>query len=257
MKTNLIYFSPTETSEKICKSIAKGIGFDTEIFDITPYGSDVDTLISDGISVFAFPVYAGRVPLIVAERMKNIKSDGSAAVAVVLYGNRDYDDALVELKDMLNDAGFKVIAGAAFIGEHSYSSSKTPVAKNRPDEEDIKKASDFGKAVLEKFESGNTETPEMKGNYPYKERMGFKDVTPLTHKHKCALCGSCIKICPTKAISFEKGQIVSTADKCIMCCACIKKCPNNARYIGAEPLLERIDMLHKNCQTRKEPETFL
>ncbi len=53
------------------------------------------------------------------------------AIAIVLYGNRNYDDALIELKDILELDGFKVVAGAAFIGEHSFSNN---LAKNRPDE---------------------------------------------------------------------------------------------------------------------------
>ncbi len=66
------------------------------------------------------------------------------AIAVVVYGNRNYDDALIELKDILESDGFKVVAGAAFIGEHSF--SKT-LAKNRPDEKDM----DIIKSLVMKY----------------------------------------------------------------------------------------------------------
>lgn len=38
---------------------------------------------------------------------------GTPAIAVCVYGNRDYDDALIELKDAIEANGFKTVAAAA------------------------------------------------------------------------------------------------------------------------------------------------
>lgn len=255
MKTHLIFFSPTGTTKTTLENIAKGIGGQPTVYDTTSYGSDINKIITDGVAIFGVPVYGGRVPIVAAERIKNIKSSGIPAIAVVVYGNREYEDALVELRDLITEAGFKVVAGGAFIGEHSYSSKEHPIAFNRPDEDDKQKAFNFGKEIAEKIASGDFSTPKMTGNIPYKERLGIKGATPLTQFDKCGLCGTCSDACPTNAISIT-DVVISTPDKCIMCCACIKKCPTEARYIATKGTLERIELLYKNCQTRKEPITF-
>lgn len=42
----------------------------------------------------------------------------------------------------------------------------------------------------------------------------------------CVACGSCVKICPRKAIAIPKG-ILSVIDDalCIGCGLCVKECP--------------------------------
>ncbi len=256
MKTYIINFSPTGTTKAVLESIAEGMGNETTLYDITPADSSVSAEITDGIALFGVPVYAGRVPLICAERMKNITSDGAPAVVVAVYGNRAYEDALVELRDIVSDAGFSVVAGGAFIGEHSYSSAEKPVAQGRPDSADRQCAKDFGSMVMKKILSGITQTPEMNGNVPYKERMGIKGATPQTKTELCGSCGTCTDVCPTDAITIDSTSS-SDVEKCIMCCACVKECPADARYIAHQGILERIDMLYKNCSARKEPELFI
>ena len=46
------------------------------------------------------PVYAGRVPALTVERLKGIKTSGVKCVIVAVYGNRAYEDALVEMQDV-------------------------------------------------------------------------------------------------------------------------------------------------------------
>jgi ferredoxin len=256
VNTHLIFFSPTGTTKTILENIAKGIGKQIKIYDTTPAYSRITTTIKDGVAIFGVPVYAGRVPIVAAERIKNIKGDKTPAVAVVVYGNREYEDALVELKDLIEEAGFKVIAGGAFIGEHSYSSNEKPIAINRPDDNDKLAAFNFGKEITKKLAQNDLKTPNMKGNIPYKERIGIKGATPLTKFDICELCGTCSAVCPTDAITIN-NKVISDSEKCIMCCACIKKCPKEARYIATKATLERIEMLYKNCQIKKEPEIFI
>ena len=40
------------------------------------------------------PVYGGRVPAIAIQRLRALKGQGGPAIAVVVYGNRAYEDAL-------------------------------------------------------------------------------------------------------------------------------------------------------------------
>ena len=100
------------------------------------------------IVIFGVPVYAGSVPEVLLEYIKAVHGNGALAVAVVVYGNRDYDDALIELTDLLESQGFIVVAAAAFIGEHSYSKV---LAQGRPDDGDMALATEFATLVSRKI----------------------------------------------------------------------------------------------------------
>ena len=86
------------------------------------------------------------------------------------YGNRDYEDALVELYDLAVSLGLSPFAAGAFIGEHSYSTPEMPVAEGRPDSMDLADARIFGGECVRKLESPGAFAPfHIKGNRPYKE----------------------------------------------------------------------------------------
>ena len=80
------------------------------------------------------PVIAGRVPNVLLKFLDTLQGGGALAVPVVLYGNRNFDDALIELRNILQDRGFYAIGAAAFIGEHSFSRI---LAAGRPDSSDL------------------------------------------------------------------------------------------------------------------------
>ncbi len=85
--------------------------------------------------VFGTPTYAGRVPNVLLKYLATVKGNGAAAMPVVTFGNRAFDDSLIELRDILRDNGFRPFAAAAFVGEHSFS---TTLAAGRPDADDLR-----------------------------------------------------------------------------------------------------------------------
>ena len=141
--TDIVYYSPTGTSKRVAMAFAEGLDKAGASFpgtrqtDLTTDFSEDPVPLGDSLVVAAAPVYGGRLAETAAKRFSRLKGSGTPAVAIVLYGNRDYEDALAELQDLLEDAGFKVVAAAAFIGEHSYSRPAMPVAEGRPDSADI------------------------------------------------------------------------------------------------------------------------
>lgn len=244
-KTYLITFSPTRTSFKIGKAVLQGLGGEGEIIDLTYGETEHIDIPSDAVAVFSFPVYGGHIAPVAVGRLKSISSSGAAAVAVVVYGNRDYESALCELGELLRDQGFRAIAGGAFVGEHSYSSVEFPIASGRPSTGDLKQAEEFGQAIRRKNDSadGNAEKVDLKALGRPKSGLWNKlrfiagvikirrsgtpaQRTPETDKSRCSECGLCIKLCPTRAINED---LSTTAEKCIKCCACVKKCPHKAR----------------------------
>ena len=259
----LVYFSPTKTTQKILEGIAQGTEVGTiEHLDLTPLDAKIRDLdeIQDELVILGVPVYGGRVPLEAVPRLQRLKANRTPAVIVVVYGNREFEDALLELKDLAQKSGYVPVAGGAFIGEHSFANDTTPIANGRPDTEDLIKAKEFGLKIRRKMEDldsiDEVYQPQVPGNSPYKKRRKPAEISPSTQEDPCTLCGTCASICPVAAITVE--ETVET-DKlaCILCCACVKSCPTGARVVEEPMLKQMAEWLSTNCHTRKEPETFI
>jgi len=260
---HLICYSPTRTTFNTLKAIADGMKLPaTRSLDLTlpEQASNEEIAILSDVAIIGVPVYAGRIAPVAATRLKSIKGHNTPAVIVVVYGNRHYDNALAELKQLAEESGFVVVAAAALIGEHSYSSPDKPVAAGRPDDEDKRAASAFGSKVLAKLKAATdlSSLPVLglPGSLPEGPYIGPANVAPETDPELCTLCGQCAECCPTGAITISETQ-TTDASLCTFCCACLKTCPEGAIQIGFPKILEKVDLLYTNCQTRREPEIFL
>lgn len=252
--THTILFSPTHTSAKIAHAIANGVNHQQRIVtNLTLDESECLIEVKHQLTIIAVPVYAGRVAPLAVKRLKRVKATNSPAILVALYGNREFEDALVELRDIAIEAGFTPLSAAAFIGEHSYSTSDMPIAQGRPNNIDLQKAEQFGRDSLCKLLKGDLNHFYIKGNVPYKV-VGTPTPAAPNKTERCIECGDCIEVCPTKAISRdEEGTIVTQIMQCIKCCACVRACPVEGRFFDT-PFTAK---LHKNCAEPKEPEMFL
>lgn len=251
---NLIYYSPTGTSRKIARAIGDGLKVSNlKEADITFGNNTVTDFTNGSLTVFVCPVYGGRIPSIFFERLGSINGNGSMSTIVVVYGNRHYDDALLELKEEISKRGFKSVAAATFIGEHSFSRSDMPIAAGRPDHFDIGMAEHFGKEVMDKIASVPIlEELSVPGNHPYKEIKPKQPITPIC-TDTCCSCGECESSCPTHAISTDaSGAITTDPNLCSLCCACVKICPNGSRVFDT-PFTK---FLYDNFSKRKNPEFY-
>ncbi|MPM09722.1 hypothetical protein SDC9_56044 [bioreactor metagenome] len=270
-KISAFYFSATGTTKKITEKLAleisAGAGQNSwEIIDFTlPEARKKQySFTEDDIVVVGVPVIAGRVPNVLLKFLNTVKGNKATAVAIVMYGNRNYDDALKELWDILDEDGFNVLCGCAFIGEHSFSDT---LAKNRPDEEDMNTATDFAAKIIKII----NEEPKInavneykviekvyRDYYKPKDREGnpvdFRKITPKTGD-SCTDCKICAEVCPMGSIDYDN---VSTLNGiCIKCCACIKKCPVHAKYFDDENFVKHKIELEEENEARKLPEFFL
>lgn len=247
-----LYFSPSGTTKKVTGRIAQGFGLEIVESDLLKEGA-MEPFADTDCAVVGVPVFAGRVPDVCAQRLKQCKGMGAPAVAVAVYGNRDYDDALLELCDLLRDAGFKVVAAAAFVAQHSIF---PVVASGRPDQADMEKLDAFRaecRRVLDAFSGTQEKEVQVKGNSPYCT-PGSVPLKPTGDK-KCNGCGACVRICPVHAISADDPK-ATDKDTCISCTACIAACPQHARaFHGAAYTVARGAFALK-CAARKEPEWF-
>jgi flavodoxin/NAD-dependent dihydropyrimidine dehydrogenase PreA subunit len=267
-KINTLYFSPTGTTEKIVKDIAQKIaGGKAAVRDIDftlPQGREENvTFKKDDLVIAGVPVYAGRVPNVLLKFLSRVCGSGATAIAVVVYGNRDYDDALLEFKDILSANGFKVVAAGAFIGEHSFS---TVLGANRPDEKDRAQVEGFAAKIADKLNSPGRESDfAVKGNRPFRPyyrakspdgvKGDFLKAVPKTNSD-CIDCKLCAQICPMGSIdAYDVARITGV---CIKCCGCVKKCPVSAKYFDDEIFVWHKEELElKYSGLRREPEYFL
>jgi len=258
----LAYFSPTGTTRSIVNAVANGINQNTaEQIDVTKPNMRMKQLqtAENDLLVVAVPVYIGRVPALLSEWLHAIKAEKTPAVCIVVYGNRAYDDALLELKDILIKRGCIPIACAAYIGEHSFSGSDTPIAEGRPDASDFNHAKLFGRKINEKLRSVSSvdhiSDINIPGNYPYRGNSKLWHVDFIAISNECKQCGICAEGCPAGAIDPEKSHFIDKG-KCITCCACIKNCPQNARTMKAGQVKDAAMRLNKLYKERKEPVTY-
>ena len=253
----LAYFSPTDTTKTTLKNIAQGMGcVEYKEIDFTEFDSrwEKRTFSDDELVLFAMPVYYGRLPVVEREIFRSIKAMDTPVVPIVVYGNINYDDALLELKNNLEDVGFKTIGAGVFLGEHSMNPS---VAKSRPDKEDLIKQLEFGEHLKEKYinltnmENANVEVP---GNFPYRDGAD----TPLAPQlvGECKDCSSCSEICPMFAINPNDPSKVDSF-RCILCFRCVRNCTDGARQIAHEKLKLGLAALVLRGRQRREPEIFI
>lgn len=258
-KVNALFFSATGVVGKVVKEIAKSLDESFKEYNITLPKSREEKLSfdSDDLVIIGVPVYAGRIPKLVADYFEKLKGNNTLAVFVVVYGNREYEDALGELRDTLENSGFVGVAACSFIGEHSYTAQ---VATGRPDDVDLNIARDFSERIKKKLDkltsTDDLEFLFIKGNVPYRERKDFPEMSPDTDE-SCIECGICAKFCPTAAINFEDYSDIDSK-KCIACCSCIKRCPVDSKSMNNEFYDMIKEKLIKNCKdNRKEPELFI
>lgn len=242
------HFSPTGGTKKVADAIAAG--FDTPVEEMDLTKSEVSVTLSEKDALMAvLPVYAGRVPQISLERLSSLKANGQKAVAVVVYGNREYDDALLETKDALEANGFKVIAAAAFIAEHSIVRS---IAAGHPDTEDEALCRQFAADVMAKAD--DAPTVSVPGNTPYKE-LKPSAFHPSADEN-CVKCGTCAKQCPVGAIPADDPNQTNN-DACINCMRCIQVCPVQCRTLPAPFVEGATNMLNEKAAGYKKPALFV
>lgn len=259
-----VYFSPTGTTKTVLKGIVEGINCENiEYIDITNPRAREKALHTkeNELLIAGVPVYMGRVPEVIGKWLNTIQASSTPTVSLVVYGNRVYDNALLELTDILEKQGCIPIAGAAFIGEHSFHSPELPAAsEGRPDKNDLIQAKFLGKEINKKLHQFSSvkvaSTPEIPGCYPYGGVTKMWDVDFIEVSDECLNCGLCSRKCPTGAIDKENSSSINI-EKCTLCCACIKSCPVKARSMKPGLMKDAAKRVHELFIDRKEPELFI
>lgn len=256
MKLYKIYFSPTGGTKRILDIVAAAWNDEDEKeeIDLTDSRKDFSKYMfqKEDICIVAVPSFGGRVPEIAITRLSQFKSQKAKAVLLCAYGNRAYEDTLLELEESLTAGGFQCIAAAAAVAEHSIMHQ---FGNGRPDRQDEKELMEFGKKIKEKLEGENdNKNVKVPGNIPYREYNGLP-LKPKADK-RCTQCGVCVGKCPVNAIKKEKPSLTDET-KCISCMRCVSICPKNARKLNKIMVMAASQKMKTVCSTRKNNELFL
>ena len=174
-----IWFSPTGASRRIAEAVARGFSeqpagiartheaaaatvaadaattdagtLPVRTVDLTHAAPRPTVIPRHAAAVIAVPVYGGRVAPTARLRLETVRGCSTPAVLAVLYGNRAFEGALAELAEIAAAQGFVPVAAAAFVGEHSYSSDRFPIAAGRPDAADLAEAEAFGRRTAQRL----------------------------------------------------------------------------------------------------------
>ena len=273
-----VFFSPTGNTRKavveIADVIARREGIAVREIDFTLPGAreEVRKFEAGELVIFGTPVYAGRIPNKILPAVQTLfEGNGALAVPVVTFGNRSFDNALIELRIELEQHGFHTVAGAAFVAEHVFSNK---LAAGRPDEKDLELIRRFAGDVAEKIKGleegpldGMAEIPApaaVKGIEPvpayYRPLQedgspaNFLKAKPKT-SDSCNDCGICARVCPMGSISPEDYRTVTGI--CIKCQACVKSCPVHAKFFDDPVMLSHTRMLEQHYERPAENKVFL
>lgn len=254
MKLFEMVFSPTGGTRKVCKVLAKEFQGEKIKIDLMQGKSsrNKEEITEEDICLIAVPSFGGRVPAPAVKNLKKLNGNHSKAVLVAVFGNRAYDDTLLELQDIAEESGFVCIAAIAAIAEHSIMHQ---FGSGRPDKQDKEELKKYAVHIFHLLSKGQTfRTLTVPGKRPYREYKGL----PLHPKagKSCNKCGKCAGVCPVGAIKKDNPKGTDN-EKCITCMGCIAACPKNARKLNPILLEAATSKMKKICSTRKENEFIM
>ena len=243
-----IFFSPTGGTEKVAHMLGGHWSENSVKIDLSDAKADFTkcAITPEDMVLVAMPSFGGRAPAVAIERLKRIAGNGARCTLVCVYGNRAYEDTLVEMDDAAKECGFRVIAAVAAVAEHSI---LPQYAAGRPDASDKAQLADFAAQIAGK----DSEISSLPGNRPYK-KSGGAGLVPKPTKD-CIKCGLCVEKCPVQAI--DPASFAADAKKCIGCMRCVKQCPKDARKVNGLMVSVAGMAIKKACSVRKDNELYL
>ena len=247
MRVAAVYFSPNGNTKKSVEAMAAAMNAEYETVDLTPPANQnvVCQFGPEDLVIIGMPVYAGRIPMVAAPRLDGIRGRQTPCILVATYGNRHYEDALVEMEDIAKKQGFVVKGAAALVGRHTYGT----IQIDRPDADDLAADAEFAK----KAAASDGLTCIIPGNRPYKEAIPGGKFKPLT-SDACVGCGICKRGCPVEAIG-ENFQV--NPEICISCFRCIRTCPVQAKNMDVDAYHAFSTDFSAKLAARRENEYYL
>ena len=197
MRVSQIIFSPTGGTEKVADAITNTWGLPVNKIDLSNAETDYSSLSfeKDDIALIAAPSFGGRVPSLATQRISNIHGNHTPCVIVCVYGNRAYEDTLIELSGFAKKISEKI--------NNNLTSLSTPqIPGTRP----YKKAAGIG--LVPKADNNCTDCGLCARQCP--AQAISKENPKVTDSKKCISCMRCVVQCPQSSRKVN-GAMVSVA----------------------------------------------
>ena len=197
MRVSQIIFSPTGGTEKVADAITNTWGLPVNKIDLSNAETDYSSLSfeKDDIVLIAAPSFGGRVPSLATQRISNIHGNHTPCVIVCVYGNRAYEDTLIELSGFAKKISEKI--------NNNLTSLSTPqIPGTRP----YKKAAGIG--LVPKADNNCTDCGLCARQCP--AQAISKENPKVTDSKKCISCMRCVVQCPQSSRKVN-GAMVSVA----------------------------------------------
>lgn len=247
-----IFFSPTGGTAKVMKQLTAAWENCT-IVDLADPKKDFSQLRFEkgDLCLIGVPSFEGRVPPVALNRLSVMKADGTPCVLVTVFGNRDFNDTLLELKNTVLPLRFVPFAAVSAVAQHS----TLPIyAKGRPDETDQEELRVFS-GKLKIAAQGPLKVVEVPGKEPYIV-IPNTPTYPLFDAEKCTRCMTCAERCPVQAIDMDDPAKLDTS-LCARCVRCVAVCPTGARHLDSERQKITAHRLAKLFEGRKPNKIYL
>jgi NAD-dependent dihydropyrimidine dehydrogenase PreA subunit/flavodoxin len=262
-----LWYSGTGSTQAAVRSLASALGEALSApVALSPLSTPAHSVPApafgpDDLAVLGTPTYAGRVPNKIRPFFAALQGGGAPAVPVVLFGNRNFDNALAELCSLAEADGFCPVAAAALAAQHAFAAQ---LGAGRPDAADREALREFAEKAAAQIAAAAAPVPvHVPGDpeAPYYTPLGldgkpavFLRAKPATDPAKCDGCGVCAAVCPMGAI--DPADPKNVPGTCIKCQACVKRCPRGAKYFDDPAFLSHRAMLEKNYLRRAAPAFF-
>ena len=232
----VLYFSGTGNSRHAAKKIAQITGDDVISINQRLKMHDDSAVESDRPLVFVGPVYAGRIPRVMEEYIRNVRFIGTARAYFVVTCAQTPWQTAEYVQKLCAEKSFALLGFQSVVMPQGYLAGGGTQPKE-VNEQILKRAEPVIRKIVEairdeqllpKEQLGKAMMSRVLNPIMYAAMIRAKD---FTVSDRCTGCGKCEARCPLNNVKLVGGK-PTWGKTCTHCMACIAGCPQEAIEYG-------------------------